>query len=132
MNDSGKRICILTVVHQWTKYSRYWIPCRMIKMDKIGKWMNDSDAEFRASEEIELTDNLDMPVFWNQKQMSVLLMKGFHTKELETNKNRKRTEGNSPITWNCNASSHSRENCLLESGAFYQFDESASVFDVYE
>ena len=31
----------------------------MIKMDKIGKWMNESDAEFRASEEIELADNPD-------------------------------------------------------------------------
>ena len=73
-----------------------------------------------------------MRVFLHQKQMSVLLVNGPHTKELETNKNRKKTEEDSPITWKRNVSPHSRENFLLEGGFFYQFDESTSVFDVYE
>ena len=41
-------------------------------------------------------------------------------------------EENISITWKRNVSSHFRENCLLERGVFYQFDGSASAFDIYE
>ena len=127
-----KHIFILTMVRQWTKYSRYWISCRMIRRIRLtNRWM----IPIRNSEPLKRSNLLTiqtMRVFWHQKQMSVLLLNGSHTKELETNKNRKKTEEDSPITWKRNVSPHSRENFLLEGGFFYQFDESTSVFDVYE
>ena len=55
-----------------------------------------------------------------------------HTKEQVTNKKRKKPEENTRITWKRNVSPHSLENCLLEGSVFFQFDESASAFDIYE
>ena len=40
------------------------------------------------------------------------------TKELLANKKGNKLKENTPITWKCNVSPHSRENCLLEGGVF--------------
>ena len=93
--------------------------------------MNDFDTEFRALEEVELTDN--------PGNVSVLTLKAnvhcfdqwtTHTKELETNKKRKKTEESTPLAWKRNVSPHSREYCLLEGKVANQNDESVSASDI--
>ena len=49
---------------------------------------------------------------------------------IETKEKRKKPEENTP--WKRNVSPHSRENCFLEGGVSYQFDESASTFNIYK
>ena len=74
--------------------------------------MNDSDMEFIALEEIELTDNLgNGNVLMPDANIYVANKKTAHAKELETNKNRKEPEENAPIGWKGYVSPHSRENC---------------------
>ena len=55
-----------------------------------------------------------------------------HTKELETNKQRKKPEENTPITWKRNVSPHSREYCFLEGRFTNEFEESTSAFNIYK
>ena len=55
-----------------------------------------------------------------------------YTKKLEANKNSEKSEENNPIKWKSNVSPHYRENCVLLGGVSSQFDDSASVFDIYE
>ena len=79
--------------------------------------MNDSDTEFIALEEIELTKNPgNTNVLTPEANIHVADEGITHTKELETNKKRWNPEENTPISWKCNVSPHSRENCLLEGG----------------
>ena len=58
-----------------------------------------------------------------------------HTKELETNKKKKSPDENTPITWKHNVPPHSLDtvlNCLFDGEVSFQFDESASAFDICE
>ena len=87
---------------------------------------------------IELTKRLNLIaiqttlLFWQQKQMPMLLMKEPHTLKNKKQKEKKAGTGNTLITWKCNISPHTQENCLLEGGIFYQFEESASALDIYD
>ena len=103
--------------------------------DEIDELINDFDNEFIAAEEIELTDNPNecFDIRSECPRMSMLLTKGPYTLKNEwQTKKRKKPEENTPITWKRNVSPHYRENCLLEGRVFYQFDKSASGFDIYE
>ena len=62
------------------------------------KLMNDSDTEFIAPEEIELTGNpKNASVLAPEANVHVVDKGTTHTKELETNKTKK-TEENTPLT----------------------------------
>ena len=93
--------------------------------DETEKLMNDSDTEFIAPEDIKLTDN--------RENASVLTSEANNpvVDKLETKKRRKSWNENAPIIRKRSVSLHSRENCLFEGGVFYQFDLSASAFDIY-
>ena len=100
---------------------------------EIDELMNDFDTEFIAPEEIGLVDNLDnVSVLKPEANVHVVDEGTTHTKELETNKKRKNPQDNIPNTWKRNVSSHFRENCLLEGRVSYQFDKSASAFNILE
>ena len=95
--------------------------------------MKNCGTEVIASEEIKLTDN--------QYNASVLTPEAnvyvddewiTYNKKLETDKKRKKPEENSLITWKRNVSPHSQESYLLEDRDFYQLDEGAPAFNVYE
>ena len=95
--------------------------------------MNDSSTEFIASEEIEITDNADNTIVMTSEAKVDVVDEGITpTKEIETNKNRKKSDENIPITWKHRVSPHFRENCFLEGRASYQFDKSTSAFVIYE
>ena len=94
--------------------------------------MNDSDTEFIAPEEIELTGNPDNASVLTPEANVHVVDKGTkHTNELEKNKKRKTPEENTRSHGNW-MSPHSRENYLLEGGVSYQFDESVPAFDIFE
>ena len=100
---------------------------------EIDELMNDFDTEFIAPEEIELIDNLDnVSVLKPEANVHVVDEGTTHTKEPEINKKRKNPQDNIPNTWKRNVSSHFRENCLLEGRVYYQFDKSASAFNILE
>ena len=68
--------------------------------DEINELMNDFDTEFIAPEEIELTDNPDSAsVLISEAKVYVVDKGTTHTKELETNKKRKKPAENNLITW---------------------------------
>ena len=68
------------------------------KENEIHKLMNDSDTEFIAPEEIELTGNpKNASVLAPEANVHVVDKGTTHTKELETNKTKK-TEENTPLT----------------------------------
>ena len=96
--------------------------------------MNDSNTEFIASEEIEITDNADNAIVMTSEAKVDVVDEGITpTKEIETNKKRKKSdEIPIPITWKHRVSPHFRENCFLEGRASYQFYKSASAFVIYE
>ena len=101
--------------------------------DETHELMNDSDTEFIAPEDIKLTDNPDTASVLTQGTNVHLVDEGStHTKELEANKKRKKSEQNTPIAWKGNFFPHSWQNCLLEGGVSYQFYDSASAFDIYQ
>ena len=63
--------------------------------DEIKELVNDSDAEFIAPEEIEFTDNRDNASVLTPELNDYVFDEGTaHTKELETNKKRKKSEEN--------------------------------------
>ena len=97
--------------------------------DEIDELMNDFDTEFIAPEEIKLTGNPSNGGSLRlQANANVVDQGTTHTKELETDKKRKKTQKNStPITCKCNVSPHSREYCLLEGRVANQFDESVQI-----
>ena len=97
--------------------------------DEIDELMNDFDTEFIAPEEIKLTANPSNGSSLRlQANANVVDQGTTHTKELETDEKRKKTQKNStPITWKCNVSPHSREYCLLEGRVANQFDESVQI-----
>ena len=65
----------------------------------IEKLMNDSDTEFIAPEEIELTGNPEnASVLTPEANVHVVDKGTTHTKELKTHKTKKKTEENTPIT----------------------------------
>ena len=76
--------------------------------DETHELMNDSDTEFIAPEEIKLTDNPDTASVLTQGTNVHLVDEGStHTKELEANKKRKKSEQNTPIAWKVNFFLHS-------------------------
>ena len=95
--------------------------------------MKNCGTEFIASEEIKLTDNqYNASVLTPEANVYVDDEWTTYNKKLETDKKRKKPEENSPITWKRNVSPHSQESYLLEDRDFYQLDEGASAFNVYE
>ena len=71
--------------------------------------MNDFDTEFIAPEEVELTDNPDnVSALTLEANVHVVDQGTTHTKELETNKKKKKPEENTHITWKRNIPPHSR------------------------
>ena len=95
--------------------------------------MKNLGTEFIASEEIKLTDNqYNASVLTPEANVYVDDEWTTYNKKLETDKKRKKPEENSPITWKRNVSPHSQESYLLEDRDFYQLDEGASAFNVYE
>ena len=85
--------------------------------------INDFEAEFIAREEIEITNNLNkLSTLALEANIHVVDQGNTYTKELETNKKRKKkTEENTPITWKCNVLPHSRENYRLKGRELLQF-----------
>ena len=76
--------------------------------DEIDKLMKDSDKEFIAPKYIKLTDNADNAKFLIPEGNIHAVDEGtIHTKELETNKIRKKLVENNRITWKCNVFPHS-------------------------
>ena len=72
------------------------------------KLMNNSDMEFIAPDEIKLTDNPDNAnVLMPDAYIYVVNKNTTLAKELETNKNSKKPEENTPIAWQRNVSPHS-------------------------
>ena len=101
--------------------------------DEIDGLMKDSETEFVVPEGIEFTDNADKArVLTPEANIHIIDEGTKHTKELGAKKRRKKPEINTPITWKRNVPPHSPENCLLEGGVSYLFDESVSAFDIYE
>ena len=95
--------------------------------------MKNCGTEFIASEEIKLTDNqYNASVLTPEANVYVDDEWTTYNKKLETDKKRKKPEENSPITWKRNVSPHSQESYLLEDRDFYQLDEGAPAFNVYE
>ena len=77
--------------------------------------MNDSNAEFIASEEIKITVNAKNAIILTSEPTVDVIDEGItHNKELQTNKMSKKSEENSLITWKRNVSLHSGENCFPE------------------
>ena len=65
--------------------------------DETDELMNDTDAEFTAPEEIELTDNPEnVSVLTAEASVYVAGKETTHTKELETDKKRKKSEEDTP------------------------------------
>ena len=62
--------------------------------DEINELMNDFDTECRALEEIELTDNVSASIL--EVNIHVFDYGTTHTKELETNKTRKKSQRKVP------------------------------------
>ena len=58
--------------------------------DKINELMNDFDTECRAPEEIEITDNVSASIL--EVNIHVVDHGTTHTKELEKNKKRKKSQ----------------------------------------
>ena len=101
--------------------------------DEIDELMNDFDREFIAREEIKLTGNpSNVSALTLEANAHVVDQVTTHTKELEIDKKRKKTEESTLLIWKRNVSPHSREYCLLDGRVASQFDESASTFDTYE
>ena len=95
--------------------------------------MKNCGTEVIASEEIKLTDNqYNASVLTPEANVYVDDEWTTYNKKLETDKKRKKPEENSPITWKRNVSPHSQESYLLEDRDFYQLDEGAPAFNVYE
>ena len=95
--------------------------------------MKNCGTEVIASEEIKLTDNqYNASVLTPEANVYVDDKWTTYNKKLETDKKRKKPEENSPITWKRNVSPHSQESYLLEDRDFYQLDEGAPAFNVYE
>ena len=69
--------------------------------------MNVSDMEFIACEGIKLTNNPgNASVLIPEANVYVFDKGTTYTKELETNKKRKKPKQNTPTTWKCNVSLH--------------------------
>ena len=101
--------------------------------DEIEELVNDFDMEFIAPKEIELTDNPDnVNALILASNLHVVDQGTTHTKEELETKKEKNPEESTPITWKCKISPHSQKNCLVEGRVVNQFDESASVFNIYE
>ena len=76
--------------------------------NEADKLINDSDTEFIAPEEIKPTGNPENASVLTPEANVYVVDKGTtNIKELETNKTKKKTEENTPITWKCNTSPHS-------------------------
>ena len=76
--------------------------------DEIDELMNDCDTEFKAPEEVKLTDNPDNASGLTPEANVHVVDEGTsYTKELDTNKNKKKSEENTPIKWKDNVSPHS-------------------------
>ena len=76
--------------------------------DATDELMNDSDTGFIAPEEIELTGNPDnASVLTSGANVHVVDERTTRTKELETNKKRKKSGENIAIKWKRNVSPNS-------------------------
>ena len=85
--------------------------------------MNDSDTEFKVPVEIKVNDNPDNSrVLTTEADVYVVDKGTTHTKELGTNKKKKKLKRN--------VCAHFRENCLLVGRVPYQSEESASAFNI--
>ena len=98
------------------------------KEDEIDELVNDFDTKCIAPEEIELTDNPgNVSALRLEVNTHVADQGTIHTKEIESNKKRKKKpEESTPITWKRDVPPHSREYCFLEGRITNQFEESAS------
>ena len=95
--------------------------------------MYDSDMEFIVPEEIGLTDNAgNGNVLTPEANVHVVDEVTTHTKELETNKNRKNPEENNPDHMEKQRFSTFSRKLYCWERCFNQFDKSISTFDIYE
>ena len=93
--------------------------------DGIDKLINNCDTEIIAPEEIELTDNPgNVTGLTLEANGHVVEQRTTHTKEIETNKKRKKAKKECSDHME---TQRSRENCLLEGRAANQFE-----FNIYK
>ena len=91
--------------------------------DEIDESMNDSETKFKVPEEIKVNDNPDNARVLTTEADIYIFDKGTtHTKELGTNKKKKKVKRN--------VSAHFRQNCLPVGRVPYKFEGSASAFNI--
>ena len=124
--------------------------------EEIDKLMNDFDTEFITPEEIKLTLEVYTPStnrIYNflfgtiayclqstqcecfdirSKCLYCWPRDQTHKITRDKQKERKKPEENTPVTWKRKVSLYSQENCLLKGRVANQFGKSASAFNIFE